>query len=95
MRATFKSPTPPFTKIIEEVARNKNGFPLTITHTPIKNPSAREPASPIRTELGNALCHKYPIRTPARQNVIIAQEAPSFKCGTRRYVEMSTWPSTI
>ena len=88
-RKTFKSPIPPFTKIIELVARIRNGFPLTITQTPIKNPRARLPASPIKHRLGNALSHKYPITTPAIAKSIIAQLAPAGMCGSNRYAEIS------
>ena len=71
-------------EIIVDVAKIMNGFPEIITQTPIKNPSARDPASPIRTELGNALCHKYPIKTPAIAKEIAPQLAPVDKCGTKR-----------
>ena len=87
-KATFKSPIPPLIKMMELVAKIKNGFPLAITQTPIKNPRARLPASPIRHLLGNAFNHKYPITTPAIANNIIAQFAPAGICGSKRYAEI-------
>ena len=85
---------PPFTDMIVDVAKIKNGLPLTITHTPIKKPSARLPASPMSTLLGYALCQRYPIREPASAKLMTAQLAPFGKCGTSRYSAILTCPST-
>ena len=66
------------------VDSNDPGIPETSTQTPIKNPSARDPASPIITLLGNALCHRYPISTPESEKMMTAHWAPSLISGTSR-----------
>ena len=50
------------------------GLPVFNIATARKNPIAREPASPIRSRLGEALYHKYPKRHTANSSIICFTE---------------------
>lgn len=57
-RTSLTRPLPPLSSIIGAKINIISGFPVAKTAAPIASPNILEPASPINTLLGSALCHR-------------------------------------
>ena len=56
--ATLINPVPPLTSSTPDTMKIRNGFPDLMTRMPSSSPTARDPASPMRSWLGWALYHR-------------------------------------